>query len=77
MEPENQPMEKEIPFWKPIIFRFHVKFRGCIRILSLFEGFFFEPARFLVVFKGISVIDRNRYSNDLKNAVDFEFDQIF
>ena len=24
MEPENQPLEKEIP-WKPIIFRFHVK----------------------------------------------------
>ncbi len=28
MEPENQPLEKEIPF-EPIIFRFHVKLWGC------------------------------------------------
>ena len=28
MEPENEPLEEEIPL-KAIIFRFHVSFRGC------------------------------------------------
>ena len=30
MEPENQPLEKEIPALETIIFRFHVKFCRCI-----------------------------------------------
>ena len=29
MEPENELLEEEIPIKKPIIFRFHVNFRGC------------------------------------------------
>ena len=28
MEPENQPLEKEIPALETIIFRFHVKLQG-------------------------------------------------
>ena len=30
MEPENEPLEEEIPIKNTIIFRFHVSFRGCI-----------------------------------------------
>ena len=30
MEPENQPLEKEIPNLETIISRFHVKLQGCI-----------------------------------------------
>ena len=33
MEPENQPMEKEIPL-ETIIFRFHVKLWGCISFVG-------------------------------------------
>lgn len=29
VQPENHPLEKECPIWKPIIFRYHVKLWGC------------------------------------------------
>ena len=32
MEPENEPLEEEIPFLETIIFRFHISFRGCTRV---------------------------------------------
>ena len=46
MEPENQPLEKEIPNWETIIFRFHVKTLACIiagliELESVFFGWFF------------------------------------
>ena len=28
MEPENNPLEKDIPFMETILFRFHVKLQG-------------------------------------------------
>jgi len=33
MDPENQPLEKEIPNLETIIFRFHVKFWGCNHLI--------------------------------------------
>jgi len=48
MEPENEPLEEEIPM-KNHHFRFHVSFRGCILGVAPFpvkvanEGFFRNP----------------------------------
>ena len=33
MEPENQPLEKEIPFGKNYMFRFHIKLGGVMGFL--------------------------------------------
>ena len=60
MEPENQPLEKEIPL-ETIIFRFHVKLWGCTfailrnKIFRQIRVFFFLVARRSSLYQAVSL----------------------
>ena len=53
MEPENGPLEKEIPFGKPSIFRFHVKLWGC-KVSFFGECSLFQ--KFSILFKNLGTL---------------------